>query len=145
MNIQFMKLMASLDVESLFTNIPLEEGIENRMIYFWKLTKFIILKRKNLKNFLLLQHMNLFHFFMENITLKFDPRLPNAFLCYYLENLAFRMSCRFLPNIYKRYVDDILVTFDSYPLLLRFVDYMNHQHLNIKFTFKVEQLLIFRC
>ena len=34
MNTQFMKLMASLDVESLFTNIPLEEGIENRVIYF---------------------------------------------------------------------------------------------------------------
>ena len=102
-------------------------------------------EKEELKKLLAFAAYESFSFFMENITLKFGPRLPNAFLCYFLENLAFRMSCRFLPNVYKRYVDDILVTFDSYPLLLRFVDYMNHQHLNIKFTFKVEQLLIFRC
>ena len=44
--------MASLDVESLFTNIPLDETIENKMIYFWQLIKFIILKGKNLKQLL---------------------------------------------------------------------------------------------
>ena len=42
----------------------------------------------------------------------------------------------YLPNVYKRYVDDIFVTFNSYSQLLKFVDYMNHQHSNIKFTFE---------
>ena len=32
----------------------------------------------------------------------------------------------FLPNVYKRYVDDIFVTFNSYSQLLKFVDYTNH-------------------
>ena len=44
------------------------------------------------------------------------------------------LPVEFLPNIYKRYVDDIFVTFNSYSQLLKFVDY---QHFNIKFTFEV--------
>ena len=49
------------------------------------------------------------------------------------------MPVEFLPNVYKRYVDDIFVTFNSYWQLLKFVDYTNHQHSNIKFTFEVEK------
>ena len=46
--------MDSLNIESLFTKITLEETIKNIMIYFWQLIKFIILQGKNLSNFLLL-------------------------------------------------------------------------------------------
>ena len=46
--------MDSLNIESLFTKIALEETIKNIMIYFWQLIKFIILQGKNLSNFLLL-------------------------------------------------------------------------------------------
>ena len=56
-------LIARLDVGNLFTNVPLEETIYNTMIYFWQQMKFIILKGKNLNNFLLLQHMDSFFIF----------------------------------------------------------------------------------
>ena len=46
--------MDTLNIESLFTKITLEETIENITIYYWQLIKFIILQRKNLNNFLLL-------------------------------------------------------------------------------------------
>ena len=80
--------MASLDVESLFTNISLDETIESKMIYFRQLIKFIILKGKNLNNYLMLQHLNHFSLLTE-ITLKLmillwellGPTLTNAFLC----------------------------------------------------------------
>ena len=57
--------MASLDVESPFTNILLEETIDNIIIDLFLTTdKFHNFERKELKkHFLLLQHM-------ENITLK---------------------------------------------------------------------------
>ena len=49
------------------------------------------------------------------------------------------MHCRILAIVYKRYIDYIFVIFNSYLQLLKFVDYMNHQHPNIKFTFEVEK------
>ena len=44
----------------------------------------------------------------------------------------------FCPNIYRRYVDDIFVTFNSCEQLKKFVKYMNTKHPNIKFTFEHE-------
>ena len=44
----------------------------------------------------------------------------------------------FCPNIYKRYADDIFVTFNSYELLKKFVEHMSTKHPNIKFTFEHE-------
>ena len=66
------------------------------------------------------------------------PILANAFLCYYEKKWLRECPEIFLPNVYKRYVDDIFVTFDCYSQLLKFVDYMNYQHSNLKFTFEVE-------
>ena len=65
--------------------------------------------------------------------------LANAFLCYYEKKWLRECPETFLPNVYKRYVDHIFVTFNSYSQLLKFVDYMNHQHSNLKFAFEVEQ------
>ena len=51
------------------------------------------------------------------------------------------LRCKFTRgvNVYKRYVDGIFVTFNSRWQLLKFIDYMIHQHSNIKFTFEVEK------
>ena len=71
--------------------------------------------------------------------------LANAFLSHLKKKWFSECPVEFLLNVYRRYVDDISVTFNSYSQLLKFVDYMNHQHPNIKFAFEVEkkQLLIF--
>ena len=87
--------------------------------------------------------MNPFLFVIENITLKlmvllWDPFLPLQFLMLFCV-MSFRMPCGFFTKVYKRYVDDIFVNFNSYLQLFKFVDYMNHQHPNIKFTFEIEE------
>ena len=67
------------------------------------------------------------------------PTLGNAFLCHFVKKWLSECPVQILTNFYKRYVDDIFVTFNSCPQLLKFVDYMNPRHPNIKFTFKVEK------
>ena len=63
----------------------------------------------------------------------------NAFLCHFEKKWLSECPVEFLSNDYKIYVDDIFVTFNSYSHLLKFVDYMNHQHSNIKFIFEFEK------
>ena len=95
--------------------------------------------------------MNPFLFLMENIplsTLKLivlamgsllGPPLAYAFLCHFEKKGLSECPVEFLLEVYKRYVDDIFVTFDSYAELLKFVDYMNHQHPTIKIAFEVQK------
>lgn len=52
--------------------------------------------------------------------------------------MAFTLLSKYLPSVYERYDDDISVDFNSYTQLLKFIDYMNHQHPKIITTFKVE-------
>ena len=52
--------------------------------------------------------------------------------------MAFCFPKDFFPNIYRRYVDDIFVTFNSHEKLKKIVEYMNKKHPNIKFTFEHE-------
>ena len=63
----------------------------------------------------------------------------NAFLCHFNKKWLSVCPVKLLPNVYKGYFDGIFVTFSSYSQLLKFVDYMNHQHPYIKFTSVVEK------
>ena len=67
------------------------------------------------------------------------PTLANTFLCHFEKNWFSECAVEILLNVYKRYADDIFVTFNSYSQLLKFVDYMNQQHSNIRFTFEVKK------
>ena len=85
--------------------------------------------------------MNPFLFLMVNITLKlmvllWDHLGPTLDLLLMLFSVC---PVKRLPNVYKGYFDGIFVTFSSYSQLLKFVDYMNHQHPYIKFTSVVEK------
>ena len=66
------------------------------------------------------------------------PTLANAFLYHY--EMEWLDSCPivFKPKLYKRYVDDIFVMFQSRDHVKKFVDYMNTKHNNIRFTFEIE-------
>ena len=67
------------------------------------------------------------------------PTLANAFLCRFEKKWLSECPAEFLLSVYKRHADDIFVTFNSCSQLLKFVDYMNRQHPNMKFTFEVEK------
>ena len=54
------------------------------------------------------------------------------------KTVALWLLTTFCPNIYKRYVDDIFVTFNPHDHLKKFAEYMNTKHPHIKFTFEHE-------
>ena len=141
--------MASLDVESLFTNIPLEETIDNIINDLFLTTdKVHNFESEELKQLVTFAAYESFFLFGGEYYAQIDvvavgsplsPALANAFLCHFDEKWLSECAAEIFPSDFKRYVDDIFVTFNSYLQLLKFVDYMNHQHPNIKFTFEVEK------
>ena len=140
--------MASLDVESLFTNIPLEETIKNCVndlfsnnFYSGKLS------RKDLYELLKLATTESSFIFDNKLYKQIDgvamgspsgPTLANAFLCHSKKNWLNECPSQFKPVIYRRYVDDIFVLFKSKEHLKLFVNDTNSKHRNIKFTFETE-------
>ena len=62
-----------------------------------------------------------------------------------LNSIEWLHSCHteFNPKLYKRYVYDIFVMIRSRDHIQMFVDYMNTKHLNIRFTFEIEDQNIF--
>ena len=140
--------IASLDVESLFNNIPSEETIKNCVndlfsnnFYSGKLS------RKDLYDLLKIA-TTVSSFFLYNKLYKqidgvamgspLGPTLANAFLCHYEKIWLNECPSQFKPVVYRLYVDDIFVLFKSKEHLKLFVNYMNSKHKNIKFTFETE-------
>ena len=70
--------------------------------------------------------------------LPLGPTLANAFLCHYDKIWLNECPSQFKPVVCKRYVDDISVLFKSKEHLKPFVNYMNSEHKNIKFTIETE-------
>ena len=136
--------MASLDVESLFTNIPLNETINNSIsdlhdynFYNEKLSKrniFKLLETATSKSSFIFDYL----LYKKVDRVAMGPTLANAFLCHYEEEWLDNCPIHFKPMIYKMYVDDIFVLFSSKEHLQLFVDYMNKQHKCLKFTSEAE-------
>ena len=141
-------IMASLDVESLFTNIPLDETIENCINNLFAnndtVHNFI---KEDLKELLKFASYESFFTFDHEYYSQLDgvamgsplgPTLANAFLCHFEKQWLSNFPQDLFPNIYRRYVHDICVTSKSYEQLKKFVEYMDTKHANIKFTFEYE-------
>ena len=141
--------MASLDVESLFTNIPLKETINNcvndlhnKNLYNGKLNKSDLFK---LMETATSESSFIFDFLLykqiDGVAMgsPLGPTLANAFLCHYEKEWLDNCPSHFKPIVYRRYVDDIFVLFSSKEHLQPFVDYMNKQHRCIKFTSETEK------
>ena len=141
--------MASLDVESLFTNIPLKETINNcvsdlhnKNLYNGKLNKSDLFK---LLETATSESSFIFDFLLykqiEGVAMgsPLGPTLANVFLCYYKKEWLDNCPSHFKPIVYRRYVDDIFVIFSSKEHLHPFVDYMHKQHRCIKFTSETKQ------
>ena len=124
--------MASLDVESLFTNIPLKETINNcvndlhnKNLYNGKLKKsdqFKLMETGTSESsfifdFLLYKQIN---GVAMGSPLGFT--LANAFLCHYEKEWLDNCPSHFKPIVCRRYVDDIFVLFSSKEHLQPFVE-----------------------
>ena len=141
------KFMISYDVCSLFTSIPLKETIDIAVNLIVEKYPDLKITRQKLKK--------LFEFATSGTHLLFDgsfydqidgdamgsplgPVLADLFMCFYekrwLDQFQF---CDVL--FYRRYVDDIICTFNSEQDADEFFKFLNTQHPNIKFTFEKEK------
>ena len=70
--------------------------------------------------------------------ISFWPNVCQFIFVPYDTNWLSEYLVEYLPNVCKRYVGDVFLTSESYSGFFKLVDYMKHQHPNIKFIFEVE-------
>ena len=127
-------IMASLDVDSLFTNIPLEETIDICVRRLYKDSDIVNgINKKDFRVLLEISTKESFFIFDDEYYRQIDgvamgsplgPTLANIFLCYHEENWLKECCSSFQPIFYRRYVDDIFVLFHSVEQFDRFYVYM---------------------
>ena len=142
-------VMASLDVESLFTNIPLTETIEIvcEKVFDGKETVNGISKVDFRKLLIQSTKGTVFYFNGRYYRQKdgvamgspLGPALANAFLCHHEGRWLEDCPLSFAPVFYARYVDDIFVLLRSREHIIRLANYFSEQHPKIKFTYELEE------
>ena len=141
--------MGSLDVDSLFSNIPLEETIEICTNELFKESETAEgLSKTDFKELLSLATKDSHLIFDGTLYKQMDgvamgsplgPTLANAFLVYNEKNWLDHFPLEYRPFYYRRYVNDIFVLFNSAEHLKRFHSYLNSRHFNISFTIENEK------
>jgi hypothetical protein len=133
--------IVSFDVESLFTNVPLNETIDIICSYVYdehntNIPNFPV---KNFKKLLtvsvggLFMYNSLFYQQIDGVSMgnPLGPTFANCFLAH-LEKDFFKHT--FSPKFYSRYIDDIFCVFSSSNDCDKFLDFINSVHPNLKFT-----------
>ena len=141
--------MASLDVDSLFTDVLLDETIEIYVNELFKSSQTVSgLNKQQVLEMLSLTTKENIILFDQKYYSQIDgvamgsplvPTLDKIFLCY--NDTTWLNNCpkSFKPVYYKRYVNYIFVLFEKSEKVSRFVKYMNKRHKNIKFWFETEK------
>ena len=140
--------MASFDVDSLFTNIPLDETIDICV-------KKLFGRKHKFKGFNKSEFRSLLQFAVKDNLILFNgkyyiqidgvamgsplgPTLANIFLCHWEEIWLEKCPKQFRPLYYRRYVDDTFLLFASESHVKKFLVYLNSRHGNMNFTFETE-------
>ena len=141
--------MGSLDVDSLFTNIPLDETIDIYINQLFENTDTVEgFKKSELKQLLCLATKESYFIFNGLLYKQIDgvamgsplgPSLANAFLPYYEKNWLNNCPQGFKSVFYRRYVDDIFLLFKSNDHLKYFQDFLNSCHINMSFSMETEK------
>lgn len=142
-------IMASLDIESLFTNIPLDETIElvTKKVYHQK-THVNGLNKSDFRALLTLCTKGTIFYFNGSYYRQKDgvamgsslgPALANAFLCHYESNWIDDCPLSYAPLFFARYVDDIFVLLRSRQDVIELTKYLSSKHSNISFTCEEER------
>ena len=147
-NQQSSNFMASLDVDSLFTNIPLTETIDicSDLVFQGRL---IVdgLRKQDFKQLLTLATTESFILFNGNYYQQIDgvamgsplgPTLANIFLGHHEVRWLSECPVTYKPVHYKRYVNDIFLLFTSVDSINMFTEYMNSRHPSMHFTSEIE-------
>ena len=141
--------MTSFDVDSLFTNIPLDETIDICVRkLFGRKRKFNGFSKLELTQLLQFAVKDSLFIFNEKYYIQCDgvamgsplgPTLANVFLCYWEDIWLKKCPKKFAPMYYRRYMDDTFVLFSSNDHVKKFHKYLNSRHENMTFTYEVEQ------
>ena len=130
--------MTSFDIESLFTNIPLEETINicvDRL--FENNTKVNNLTKESFRSLLELATLDSFFIFDGKYYKQKDsvavssslvPAVANVFLGHFEEQWMPDCPIDYKPILYRRYVDDTFLLFSSELPITNFLNYMNSKH-----------------
>ncbi|XP_069977196.1 uncharacterized protein [Penaeus vannamei] len=141
--------MASFDIESLFTNVPLSETTD---IILNKTTSSLLnsygLNKTTYRKLLDIAAHNSVFTFNGSIYTQVDgvamgsplgPCYANTFLCHHEQTWMNDCPANFKPILYRRYMDDTFLLFNDPSHINPFLSYLNSQHPNIKFTCETEQ------
>lgn len=140
-------LMVSLDIESLFTNVPVAETIE---IILSKLfpdesAKYHGFTRNDFKTLLKLAVEDAYFTFDSKLYKQIDgmamgsplgPLFANIFLSHFEAQWLHDSPVK--PLLYRRYVDDTLWLFPENTDVTHLLTFMNSRHSNMKFTHELE-------
>ena len=140
-----------MDVDALFTNIPLDETIDICVKKLFKTPDTLVkeISKNDFRVLLNLATKESFFTFNNKFFIQADgvamgsppgPILANIFLSYYEENWFNKCPIEFKPCFYRRYVDDIFVLFESSESADSFRKYMSSKHQNINFTVEKENV-----
>ena len=116
-------VMASFDIKSLFTNIPLEETIDiASQNYFNSINQHRFFTRKFFEGLLSLSVKDILFLFNNQLFSQVDgvgmgnplgPTFANLFLCHHETNWLNNCPLHFKPKLYRRYVDDTFLLFSD--------------------------------
>ena len=140
--------MASLDVDSFFANVSLDETVKICIDEFSKSEMTVSgLNKKEMFEMLLLTLKESIILFDNKYYSQIDgvakgsplgPTLANIFLCYHESNWLKDFPKDFKPVYYKRYVHNIFVLFNKPEDVQFFLEYRNKKHKNMKFPIETE-------
>ena len=142
-------VMASFDVTSLFTNIPVGETIEiiSNQIFANRVV-FEGLDRSQFIQLLSLAVRNCHFAFNNRIYQQIDgmamgsplgPLFANIFMSFHEKTWLHNCPSLFKTLLYRRYVDDCFLLSKSLNHVPLFLDYLNRQHPSISFTSELEK------
>ena len=124
-------ILCSFDVESLFTNIPLDETINICLDkLFHNSDTFEGYNRQQFKSLLEIATKNSFFIFNNKYYQQIDgvamgsplaPTLANIFLSHHETKWLADCPDNFKPSLYKRYVDDTLLLFRNHDQIFQFL------------------------
>ena len=137
--------MGSLDVDSLFTNIPLKETIN--ICTSLPYSNVDVIPKSGFENLLSLATQESYFMFNDILYKQKDgvamrsplgSTVANVFLSFYEMKWLEQCPNESKPVFYRRYVDDIFVLFKSAEHLSKFHAYLNTCHPNMSFSFEQE-------
>ena len=140
--------MGSLDVDALFTSIPLDEtisiGVEE---LFSNSNEVQNLSKKEVYDLLNLATKESLFIFNGDYYYQTDgvamgsplgPTLADLFMSYYEQIWLDECPLEFKPKYYRRYVDDVFILVEKIEHVGKFKEYLNSKHQNINFTSEIE-------